>query len=122
MPKLASIEDWTRVHDEAQVTLLERQRTTPTIYIGMGTCGMAAGAGEIEGVIRRELEQRQVQAEIVPVGCIGMCFKEPLVDIQLPGQPRVTYANVKPESVPKIIDEHLLGGRIVEKSGPRATA
>ncbi len=115
MPKLASIEDWTRVHDEAQATLFEHQRTTPTIFIGMGTCGMAAGAGEIEGVIRRELEQRQVQAEVVPVGCIGMCFKEPLVDIQLPGQPRVTYANVKPDAVPKIIEEHLLGGRIIDK-------
>jgi len=115
MPKLLSIEDWERFHDEAQATLLERQRTTPTIYIGMGTCGMAAGASEIEGIIRTELARQQVQAEVVPVGCIGMCFKEPLVDIQLPGQPRVTYANVKPEAVPRIIDEHLLQGKIVEK-------
>ncbi|RPH62492.1 MAG: NADH-quinone oxidoreductase subunit F, partial [Chloroflexi bacterium] len=79
----------------------------------MGTCGVAAGAGEIEGLIRQELENRQLAAEIVPVGCIGMCFREPLVDIQLPGQPRVTYSNVKPEMVPRLIDEHLVQGRIV---------
>lgn len=115
MPKLVSIDDWTRIHDEARTALLERQRAIPTIYIGMGTCGIAAGAGEIESVIRQELEQRGAQAEVVPVGCIGMCFKEPLVDIQLPGQPRVTYANVKPETIPRILEEHLLRGKIVEK-------
>ncbi|PWH14395.1 MAG: NADH-quinone oxidoreductase subunit F [Anaerolineae bacterium] len=81
----------------------------------MGTCGIAAGAGEIEAIARQELRRHNLQANLIPVGCIGMCFKEPLMDIQLPGWPRVTYANVKPEAVPEIIQNHLLGGKIIEK-------
>jgi len=113
MPKLLNGNDLLRAHQSAQKNLQQRQKTGATIFIGMGTCGIAAGAGEIEEVIRQELISRNLQAEIVPVGCIGMCFKEPLMDIQLPGQPRVTYSNVKPEMVSRIIDEHLGNGRIV---------
>jgi (2Fe-2S) ferredoxin len=43
-----------------------------------------------------------------------MCVKEPLVDIQLPGQPRVTYANVTPGQVPRLIDEHLINGQVIQ--------
>ena len=115
MPKILNGSDWNLAHQAAQTALHERAQALPTIFIGMGTCGQAAGAGEIEGLIRQELATRQIQAEIVPVGCIGMCFKEPLVDIQLPGQPRVTYGNVKAEKVPQIIEEHLGQGKLVEK-------
>ncbi len=113
MPKLLNGNDLMRVHEAARGTLRERQQTGATIFIGLGTCGDAAGAGEIEGLIRQELADRQIEAEIVPVGCIGMCFKEPLVDIQLPGQARVTYANVKPAMVPRIVEEHLVNGQVV---------
>ena len=42
------------------------------------------------------------------VGCIGQCVKEPLVDIEQAGQPRITYANVRPDMVPRLIEEHLI--------------
>ena len=113
MPKLLNGDDLLRVHEKARKDLLKRQQTGATIFIGMGTCGVAAGAAEIESLIRKELAQRHLEAEIVPVGCIGMCFKEPLVDIQSPGQPRVTYSNVKPGMVPRLIDEHLIKGQFV---------
>jgi (2Fe-2S) ferredoxin len=115
MPKLLNGNDLMRVYESARGTLQQRQKTGATIFIGMGTCGIAAGAAEIEGVIRQELADRQLEAEIAPVGCIGMCFKEPLVDIQLPGQPRVTYSNVKAEMVPRLVEEHLLNGNIVAR-------
>jgi NADP-reducing hydrogenase subunit HndB len=44
------------------------------------------------------------------VGCIGLCFKEPLVDIQQPGRPRVTYGNIGPDKVSRIIEEHVVKG------------
>ena len=62
MPKLTSVEDWTRIHDEARTALLGRQRATPTIYIGMGTCGIAAGAGEIGRASGRERVESSVDA------------------------------------------------------------
>ena len=116
MPRLLSVEDWTRLHLEAQSAMQRRRQVLPTVYIGMGTCGIAAGAGEIETALRRELDERRLQAEVVAVGCIGMCFKEPLVDIQLPGHPRVTYANVKPDMIPRLVEEHLTQGKILEKA------
>jgi NADH:ubiquinone oxidoreductase subunit F (NADH-binding)/Pyruvate/2-oxoacid:ferredoxin oxidoreductase delta subunit/(2Fe-2S) ferredoxin len=99
--------------NQAPVLRDKPAQALPTIYIGMGTCGIAAGAGEIEVLIRQELAERGLQAQIVPVGCIGMCFREPLVDIQLPGQARVTYNNVSPAMVPQLVQEHLIAGKIV---------
>ncbi len=113
MPRLLNGNDLIDVYESVQEALRQRQKIDATIFIGMGTCGIAAGAAEIEALIRQELASRNLQAEIVPVGCIGMCFKEPLVDIQLPGQPRVTYSNVKPEMIPRLIEEHLIKGHVV---------
>lgn len=85
------------------------------ISIGMGTCGLAAGAGEIYQAIQNELTKHDLQTQIKSVGCIGMCVNEPLVDIQLPGQPRVTYVNVTPARVPRIIAEHILQGQVIQE-------
>jgi (2Fe-2S) ferredoxin len=52
---------------------------------------------------------------VTTVGCIGMCSKEPLVDIEQAGKTRVTYGNVHPDMVPRLIEEHLIQGRVVEE-------
>lgn len=85
------------------------------ITVGTGTCGLAAGAGETLEQIRIELEKRNINAILNRVGCIGICVREPLVDVQLPGQPRITYANVKPSMVARIIDEHVLAGQPIQE-------
>ena len=41
------------------------------------------------------------------MGCLGLCFAEPLLDIQLPGQARVFYGNVTPQLVEEIVESHL---------------
>ena len=91
---------WERLH----------QGTRPIIHIGSATCGLAAGAGALMQEIRRELRRLKVDAEIVPVGCIGMCFAEPLVDIEIPGSRRVCYAGVTPSMVRTILRDHLVKG------------
>jgi NADP-reducing hydrogenase subunit HndB len=115
MPKLKSLDDLKRVRDEAQQTLKTRLDTGTTVTVGMGTCGIAAGARETMHAILEELSRRQIDAHVTTVGCIGQCVKEPLVDIEQAGQPRITYANVKPDMVPEIIEEHLVKGQPVEK-------
>jgi NADP-reducing hydrogenase subunit HndB len=99
--------------------LLEKPSAEETgqtiISIGMGTCGLAAGAGETYKALQKELQSRNVQASLRSVGCIGMCVREPLVDIQLYGQPRVTYGNVRPAHVARIIEEHILNGKVVQE-------
>jgi NADH-quinone oxidoreductase subunit F len=86
---------------------------TPVIYVGSATCGLAAGAGELLGLIDTELDALGLKARVVPVGCIGMCFAEPLVDIRISGQPRVCYENVTPAKLRKILKSHVLKGKPV---------
>jgi NADP-reducing hydrogenase subunit HndB len=108
MPKMKSLEDLKRVREEAQQSMKVRMDTGTTITVGMGTCGIAAGARDTMLAILEELAKREIDAHVTTVGCIGMCVKEPLVDIEQAGQPRVTYANVKPEMVPQLLEQHLV--------------
>ncbi len=65
----------------------------PVIYLGTASCGRAAGALEVLQAIQATLEKHHLQARIVQVGCIGPCYLEPLMDVALPGRPRISYAN-----------------------------
>jgi NADH:ubiquinone oxidoreductase subunit F (NADH-binding)/(2Fe-2S) ferredoxin len=89
------------------------QGSTPVVYVGCATCGIAAGAGALLAVVDDQLGRLGVRANVVPVGCIGACFAEPLVDIRLPGQPRVCYSRVTPERLARILDSHIRRGRAV---------
>ena len=115
MPKLKSLDDLKRVREEAQQSLKTRLDTGTTIIVGMGTCGIAAGARDTMHAILAELAARNIDAHVTTVGCIGQCVKEPLVDIEQAGQPRITYGNVKPEMVARLIEEHLINNRPVEE-------
>ena len=113
MPKLKSLDDLKRVRDEAQGSLKTRLDTGTTITVGMGTCGIAAGARDTMHAILDELAARQIDAHVTTVGCIGQCVKEPLVDIEQAGQPRITYGNVRPDMIPQLIEAHLIQGEPV---------
>ena len=115
MPKLKSLDELWRLREKAQQELSIRQQTTTKVTVGMGTCGIAAGARETMQAILQELKEREIEAHVATVGCIGMCSKEPLVDIEQAGKPRVTYANVHPHMVPRLIEDHLLKGQVVDE-------
>ncbi|HNT05817.1 MAG: NADP-reducing hydrogenase subunit HndB [Chloroflexi bacterium ADurb.Bin180] len=115
MPKLKTLEDLKKVRENAEKELKVRLETGTRIIVGMGTCGIAAGARETMHAILEELKKREIEAHVSTVGCIGMCIKEPLVDIEQAGKPRITYGNVKPDMVPRIIEEHLIKGNVVEE-------
>jgi NADH:ubiquinone oxidoreductase subunit F (NADH-binding)/(2Fe-2S) ferredoxin len=79
----------------------------PIIYIGAASCGRAAGAVQLLAQTNRWLKENELTAKVVEVGCIGPCYLEPLVDIQMPGQPRVSYNNVTPKTLPVILGSHV---------------
>jgi NADH:ubiquinone oxidoreductase subunit F (NADH-binding)/Pyruvate/2-oxoacid:ferredoxin oxidoreductase delta subunit len=79
--------------------------TRPVIYIGAGTCGMVAGAGETIKATRKYLEEKQIDARIIEVGCIGLCSYEPLLDVQLPGKARISFRNVDAVKVESLLDD-----------------
>ena len=80
----------------------------PQILVGAGTCGRAAGALEIIEVINAELTRLGIDADVTEVGCIGICYAEPLVDIIKPGQPRICYSNVTPDMVRDLLEAYLV--------------
>jgi NADP-reducing hydrogenase subunit HndB len=115
MPRLKTLEDLKKLREDAQKDLKVRLETGTKIVVGMGTCGIAAGARETMHAILEELKKREIEAHVTTVGCIGMCVREPLVDIEQAGRPRITYANVRPDMVPRIIEEHLIKGNVVQE-------
>jgi NADP-reducing hydrogenase subunit HndB len=115
MPELKSLEELKLFREELQRTLRGRRNTSTAITVGMGTCGIAAGARETLQAIRAELAKRQIDAEVVTAGCIGVCIKEPLVDIQQAGRSRIAYANVQPDMVARLIEEHVIKGQPVRE-------
>ncbi len=74
----------------------ESKGMAPHIYIGMATCGLASGAVQTKAAFEETLAERQIEARIIPVGCLGHCYAEPIVIIENPGFPRICYGNVTP--------------------------
>jgi NADH:ubiquinone oxidoreductase subunit F (NADH-binding)/Pyruvate/2-oxoacid:ferredoxin oxidoreductase delta subunit len=82
----------------------------PVIFVGTGTCGLGAGAAKTMAAIRRYLDLRpHTRAEVVEVGCIGLCVEEPLVDVQLPGRPRLSFPRVADKQVDGLLDAVFAG-------------
>ena len=87
-----------------------------SILVGMATCGQAAGGVKLYPEVERQLKELNIQAEIIPVGCIGFCAQEPLMDIIMPGRTRLTYKQVDAGSVGKILKSHILDGQVDKKA------
>src|ERR1041385_6271427 len=75
----------------------------PVIYLGTASSGIAAGALDILEVIRQTVAELGQTVRIVQVGCIGPCYLEPIMDIAMPGQARVSYTNVSVQKAKKIL-------------------
>ncbi len=112
---IKSLEDLRKIKAESQIQTKARKGNETQVIIGMGTCGIAAGAREVLAAVLEELAKRNLNnVSVLQTGCIGMCQKEPLLDVVRPGEDRVTYGPVSPSDVPRIIAEHLVNGNIVE--------
>lgn len=94
--------------------LLLIEHDIPVVLVGMGTCGLANGAQQIFDALTAECQARGLNVTIIPVGCVGFCAREVIVDVKLPGRPRISYCEVKVKDVPRIVEETLLGGRVLE--------
>jgi NADH:ubiquinone oxidoreductase subunit F (NADH-binding)/(2Fe-2S) ferredoxin len=81
-----------------------------TIYVGMGTCGLAVGAARVEEAVRKWAEARGRQVQVTPTGCVGYCVAEPVLDVVTDQGYRLSYGNVTPEEAGFILDEVLVRG------------
>ena len=90
---------------DSKLTLLRREKVNkPVIYLGAGTCGLGAGAAKTLISINSYLNANSIDAEIIEVGCIGLCTAEPIVDIQLPDHNRISFSNVTSNKVDNLLD------------------
>ncbi len=87
------------------------------ILVGMGTCGISAGAKGVMEAMEAELAEKEDMdnVKIIPCGCAGMCSYEPIVEVVQPGKKRVTYVNVTPEIAGEIMYKHIFAGDPVVK-------
>ena len=92
----------------------EAEAGRPWLRVGTALCGQAAGADAVVTALRDALESQGVEARLSEVGCIGLCYAEPLLDVQLPGGPRVFYGNFDPGRAGDIVSTHVAGGQPVE--------
>ena len=90
-------------------TLRREVLERPAIFVGAGTCGLGAGAGKTLEAVREYVRARGLDADVIEVGCIGLCSEEPLVDVQLPGRARISFCSVSADAVPALLDAALSG-------------
>ncbi len=97
-----------------EMTQRDTNEKSAQIIIGMGTCGIAAGAKEAFDAFLDELDSHSVtNTKITQTGCMGLCFSEPTVEVAVPGMPRVIYGNVDDAVARRIVKEHLIGKSLV---------
>lgn len=80
------------------------------ILIGTGTCGKAAGAIEILELIHKYVKDNNLEAAVCEVGCLGLCYAEPLTELSKPGTPSVLYGTLTTETVSGILDDYFSEG------------
>ena len=84
------------------------------ILVGMASCGIAAGAAEVYTALEKKIAQENLPIELAKTGCIGACYREPLVEIQMPDMPPIIYGDVTPKKLPRILKEHIEEKHIIE--------
>jgi NADP-reducing hydrogenase subunit HndB len=117
MPTINSIEDLKRIREEAlKKQELKSSSGQKQVIVGMGTCGIAAGARDTMKAILEKIEKDSLSGIVVTqTGCIGICEMEPIVQVQIGDSPKVTYGKVTKDIAARIIDEHVLAGEVVKE-------
>ncbi|NLT20275.1 MAG: 4Fe-4S binding protein [Syntrophomonadaceae bacterium] len=85
------------------------------LRIGLGSCGLAAGAQTVKDSLEAELLNQGIDIKVQPAGCVGMCHHEPLLDIIDDNGQIFTYGHIDEKNIKEIIEEHIVAGRPVEK-------
>ena len=101
---------------QKQMDVRENNEDNIRVVVGMATCGIAAGARPVLNAFLEEVNKRELKnVTVSQTGCIGVCRLEPIVEVYVPGQEKVTYVKMTPDKVASIVSEHLVNGRVVEE-------
>lgn len=97
-----------------QIDIRKEKGDSTRILVGMATCGIAAGARSVLNEFVDEIAKRGLNnVTVTQTGCIGICQYEPVVEVIVPGQEKVTYVKMTPEKVAKVVHNHIVNNNIV---------
>ena len=112
-----TLEDLRNMRDVQRKEMNQRDTTAKDVHIvvGMGTCGIAAGAKEtLNALVDAVTAQKLGNVLVRQTGCMGLCHSEPTVEVSVPGMPKVIYGRVKAEQAAAIVEQHVVGKRLVD--------
>ncbi len=99
-----------------QVNLRKEDNIDTRVVVGMATCGIAAGARPVMLEFVEEIKRRGLEnVTVSQTGCVGMCRLEPMVDVYVKDQEKVTYVHMTPEKVARVVNDHIVNGHPVEE-------
>ena len=115
---MKSLAELAAIKEKMQNKVVLREGSSETrVVVGMATCGIAAGARPVlsafvEGVANNNLTSK---VTVTQTGCIGICQYEPVVEIYEDGKEKVTYVKLDADKAKRIVEEHLVGGKVVSE-------
>ena len=113
---MKSLAELQAIRDKAKAQLNMRQDNPDAIrvLVGMATCGIAAGARPVLNAFTEEIAKRNLtNVTVTQTGCIGICQFEPVVEIEVPGEDKVTYVKMTPEKVAKVVNDHIVNKNVI---------
>ena len=113
MKSLAELQE-IRNRTLGNITMRKDNEDAVRVVVGMATCGIAAGARPVMSAFVEEIAKRNLEhVTVAQTGCIGVCRLEPIVEVMMPGEEKVTYVKMTPEKAKKVVSEHIVNKRVV---------
>ena len=116
---MKSIEELLAIKEKAQAQMAARDADGNDgirVVVGMATCGIAAGARPVLKALTEEIAKRNIKnVALTQTGCIGMCQYEPIVEVYVPGEEKVTYVQMTAEKAVKVVTDHIVNGEAVKE-------
>ena len=116
MAKL-TLEELRKMRGEKQKAMEMRDSANKDVQVvvGMGTCGIAAGAKDTFAALVDTLAEKGITNVLIrQTGCMGLCHSEPTVEVVAPGMPTVIYGHVDAATAKDIVEKHIVGKQLIE--------
>ncbi|MBF8983357.1 (2Fe-2S) ferredoxin domain-containing protein [Lutibacter sp. B2] len=114
---MKSLDELAKIREQARKKVdIRDSKHGIKIVVGMDTCGISAGARPVLLELVAEVQKRNLNdVSVVQTGCIGVCRLEPMIEVYKEGEEKVTYVEITAEKARRIIEEHIVNGKIVDE-------
>jgi NADP-reducing hydrogenase subunit HndB len=113
-----TLEDLRKLREEKKRALNKRdiEGKNVQIIVGMGTCGLAAGAKDALDSFLKTIDENDLDnVAVTQTGCMGLCYVEPTVEVIVEGMPNVIYGKVDAAIAARIVKEHVMNKQMVSE-------